>query len=118
MSQTLSPEEIVDHHTRAVQDGDLDEILKDYTDESVIISQTAVFRGLDELRVFFTEILSIVPEGFWDAYTVTRQVVAGEILYDVWEAKPWFPLGTDTLLIRDGKILVQTGTMLAAAPED
>lgn len=118
MSQTLSAEAIVEHHTQALIDKDLDEILKDYTEESVIITQTAIFRGLDELRTFFTEVLSIIPEGFWDSYTVTKQVVVGEILYDVWEAKPWFPLGTDTLLIRDGKILVQTGAMLSPAPEE
>ncbi len=117
MSQVPSPEAIVEHHIQALQQEDVDAVLQDYTDESVIVTQTAIYRGFDELREFFAETLKMVPEGFWDAYTTTRQEVVGEILYDVWEAKPWFPCGTDTLLIRNGKILVQTGAMCVPASE-
>lgn len=117
MSHALSPEAVVQHHTEALIQEDIEAILEDYTDESVIITQGAIFRGFDELREFFKGVLNTVPEGFWDAYTVTREEVIGEIYYDEWEAHPWFPCGTDTLLIRDGKILVQTGATCVPAAE-
>ena len=34
--------------------------------------------------------------------------VVGEIGYLMWDARPFIMLGTDTFLIRDGKIAVQT----------
>ena len=32
----------------------------------------------------------------------------GDVAYILWEEKPWFDLATDTFVVRDGKILVQT----------
>ena len=118
MSHTSDLEAIVNHHVQALQQEDVVAILQDYADDAAIVTQTAVHKGRDELRKFFTETLKIIPEGFWDVYTVTQQVIIGDILYDVWEAKPWFPCGTDTLLFRNGKILVQTGAMFVPPAEE
>ena len=68
----------------------------------------ATHRGLTEIRAFFTAFVEALPEGIWDAFTMKRQEVAGEVAYILWEANPWFPLGTDTFVVRDGKILFQT----------
>ncbi|WP_267884222.1 hypothetical protein [Paracidovorax citrulli] len=38
----------------------------------------------------------------------------GEVAYLVWEAKPFVPMATDTLYVRDGKIAVQTFTAFSA----
>jgi len=34
--------------------------------------------------------------------------VIDEVAYITWEANPWSPMGTDTFVVRDGKIRCQT----------
>ena len=45
---------------------------------------------------------------FMAGFRILRQEVIGQIAYIVWESPKYSPLGTDTFLIRDGKILTQT----------
>jgi hypothetical protein len=45
---------------------------------------------------------------------MNRQEIVGEVAYIHWERKPWFPLATDTFVVRNGKILVQTFTAYSA----
>ena len=49
-----------------------------------------------------------------DLFNVTESVVDEEIAYITWEALPWFPLGTDTFVIREGKIQYQTFAVRSA----
>ena len=102
-----SAREVLDHHLQAFGEG-IDAILTDYTEDSVIISQQGVFKGLAEIRGFFTAFAEGLPEGFMEAFNVTQIEAEGDVAYMTWEAKPWFPLGTDTLVVRDGKIATQT----------
>jgi hypothetical protein len=43
--------------------------------------------------------------------TLTHQEVTGEIAYIIWTAEPFIPFASDTFLIRDDSIVVQTGTL-------
>jgi len=102
-----STQEVLDHHLQAFGEG-LESILSDYDDNSCVISQQGIFRGLSEIRDFFVAFVEGMPEGMMDVFKVTTTVVDGEVAYITWEALPWFPLGTDTFIIRDDKILYQT----------
>jgi hypothetical protein len=82
--------------------------LQDYTDESLLITHEATYRGLAEIRQFFTALLNRLPEGFFASIRLNRREVAGEVAYILWERKPWFVLATDTFVVRNGKILFQT----------
>ena len=64
--------------------------------------------GLAEIRAFFMELLEGRTKGFLGAFKMKRAAVTGELAYIVWEAKPWFTFATDTILVRDGKIVLQT----------
>jgi len=98
---------ILESYLHAVING-VDVVMQDFTEDSVIIKHHATYRGLAEIRQFYTTELNRLPKGFWNAFKVTRQEVMREMAYILWEAKPWFILGTDTLVIRNGKILFQT----------
>ncbi len=63
-----------------------------------------------EIRAFFKAFVESADPGFWSAFKITSKSTAGEVAYLVWEAKPWVTLATDTLLIKNGKIAVQTFT--------
>jgi hypothetical protein len=100
---------VFDHHLGAFAQG-LDELLKDYDDRSTIITPDKIYRGSSEIRGFFKAFLDSADPGFWPAFKITCKSTADEVAYLVWEAKPWVTLATDTLLVRDGKIAVQTFT--------
>jgi hypothetical protein len=59
-----------------------------------------------------------LPEGFMEALKINTSVVDGEIAYITWESLPWFPLATDTFLIREGKIQYQTFAAYQAGCSD
>jgi len=86
----------------------LESILSDYDDNSCFISQEGLFRAMAEIRTFFVAFIEGMPEGMMDVFKVTKTEVDGEIAYITWEALPWVPLGTDTFVIRDDKIIYQT----------
>ena len=102
-------EDVFNHHLQAFGIG-IDEIMKDYTDESVIITHDATHRGRDAIRAFFQDFFDTFPAEAWDDFALLKTEVVGEVAYLTWKASPYTDLGTDTFLIRDGKIAVQTYT--------
>ena len=106
-------QEVLDHHLQAFGEG-LDAVLSDYNEKSCVMSQQGTFKGMDEISDFFTAFVGSLPEGFLEALNLTKSDIEGEVAYITWEALPWFPLGTDTFVIRDGKILFQTFAVHAA----
>ena len=114
MPDTASTQARLEHHLQALGEG-IDAVMQDFADDSVVISPDATYRGLVEIRTFFTAFLGALPEGIWDAFEMKRQEVTGELAYILWEAKPWVTLGTDTLVVRNGKIVFQTFALCAAS---
>ena len=53
-----TPQEIFQHHGAALMAGDVDEIVADYTDDSVFITPRGVLRGKAEIRQAFTDLLA------------------------------------------------------------
>ncbi|MNF95409.1 hypothetical protein D3C84_781600 [compost metagenome] len=103
----ISTQAVLEHHLEAFYQG-IDAVMEDFTDASVIITASATYCGLDEIRAFFTALLDGLPAGFDEAVKITRQEVVGEFAFLLWEARPWFPFCTDTFVVRDGKIAYQT----------
>jgi len=100
---------VLDHHLGAFAKG-LDEIMRDYSASSVILTHDKQFRGVAEIRGFFDGFLKSVKPGFWEAFKITAQSIDRDVAYLVWESKPFINQATDTLVIRGGKIVVQTFT--------
>jgi len=105
---------VLERRLQAFGEG-IDAVMAHYTDDSVVITPDGTYRGLAKIRDFFTALMEGLPEGTLDAFTMKRQEIVGEIAYILWEAKPWFPLGTDTFVIREGKIVFQTLTVYSAS---
>ncbi|HET6980952.1 MAG TPA: nuclear transport factor 2 family protein [Myxococcaceae bacterium] len=104
-----STEAVLQRHLRAATVG-VDAIMEDYTEQSVLITHDATYRGHTEIRRFFTGLFEILPEGFFAEMRLTRQEIAGEVGYILWERAPVISQATDTFVVRDGKILFQTFT--------
>lgn len=105
-----SVEEVLKHHLDAVRGCDLEGTLLDYCEESVIMAMDGPVKGLDEIREFFAGSFktTLPPESVW---TDTICHMGDEVVLCVWNAKSPFvdiPFGTDTFVIRGGKIVQQS----------
>ena len=104
----MTTQELLQEHIYAVLEGNLDAILKDYTEASVIITAQMTVKGLDEIRNFFVGFLAQMPPGFVQAVKLLRQEIIGDVAFVVWNAEPFLAFATDTFIISDGKIAIQT----------
>jgi uncharacterized protein (TIGR02246 family) len=94
---------ILDRHMEALAAGDLDAVMADYTDDSVFISNLGgAVKGLDAIRGVFSATSAVAP-----TIERTAEHIDGDVAFITWTGEG-LPFGTDTFLIRDGKILVQT----------
>lgn len=102
--------EVLEHHIKSLAEGDLEETLLDYNEDSFIINMGGVVNGIGELRPFFKgNIESLLPPGTKQVFTATH--INGPLAYITWEAESQFcriPFGTDTFVIKNGHIVMQS----------
>ncbi len=111
---TEETKDIVGKHTKAMARGNMTAVLEDYTEESVVYWEQGAARGLAEIQVFVQHFFDSIPDDFWRNARTIRAEFDGEIGYTLWASTAGVPLGTDTYIIRDGKIMVQTFAMYVA----
>ncbi|MEI7860387.1 MAG: nuclear transport factor 2 family protein [Acidimicrobiales bacterium] len=100
---------VVDRHMAALQAGEIDRVMEDYTDDSVfIINLGGVFKGKDAIRPFFE------ASGTMPGFLETAAYTEGDTHFVTWTADG-IELGSDTLVVRDGKIIVQTVVVVLAS---
>ena len=99
---------VLDHHLGAVKAGNIEEIMADYSAEAVLYTPNGPLRGHEAIQGFFAGMPDLLPSTFWDEFSMIRQDTEGETAYIVWTAGDIAPLGTDTFIVRNGKIVVQT----------
>ena len=105
---TRAPQDVFAHHGKALAAGDLDEIVADYADDSVVITAAGVARGKDGVRKVFVKLLDDLPNAAWDLKT---QILEGDVLFLEWAADSAVNRvddGVDTFVFRDGMIAAQT----------
>ncbi|MEP7232307.1 MAG: nuclear transport factor 2 family protein [Ginsengibacter sp.] len=101
---------IVERHLNSFVDNDLDGVMADYTNESVMITQDATYTGIKEIRAFFIELNVHFPKQK-SSFELGKLVAKDDLVYIVWNAKTpslHVPIGSDTFIIKDGKISQQT----------
>ncbi len=103
-------ESVFQHHLEAFGAGDIDEILKDYTEDSLVIYDDRTAKGLSEIRKWFENFLDeLLPPGC--DFDLEQMRIADDLVFITWTAeseKYRFEFGTDTFLIRNGKVERQT----------
>ena len=113
--RTKETNAVLDNHLAAAQRGDVEAVLNDYSENSVLFLPQGPVRGIAELHEFFKAFLTKPPSGFPKDFELIRRDVDGEVAYIVWKAEPGVQLATDTFLVRNGKIMVQTFAASLAA---
>jgi len=103
-------QEVFDHNMQVYLAKDLDGILSDYTEESVVIVNVAPepLRGLAAIRGLYTQAMEMLTPDVLSQIKIARQAVDGEIAYIAFSAGMALPFISDTFVIRGGKIVAQT----------
>jgi ketosteroid isomerase-like protein len=105
-----STRDVLDHHVRSFGEGDLEGILSDYAPGAVLFTPDGPLKGADAIKPFFQAMLAEFGKP-GTAFSMKHQSVEGDYAYVLWTAETAdnvYELGTDTLVVRDGKIVAQS----------
>jgi ketosteroid isomerase-like protein len=105
--------DVLMHHLTSLGAGQMDELMLDYTDDSILMSPDQTFHGTAEIRAFYQAAIAGFPPELMKALMMIRQDIHDEVAYITWKAEPFIKMGTDTFVIRDEKIAVQTFLMVS-----
>lgn len=103
-------ESVLNHHLETFGEQDLEGIMEDYADDAILITQTEVLRGHEEIRGLFDDLFTEFSDPT-ATLSLDEQTVEEDYAYIVWHAETpenEYEFATDTFVIRDGEIIVQT----------
>jgi hypothetical protein len=114
--------QVFDHHVQTFKDNDLEGVMADYTEESVLITPDKTYKGLAEIRENFVNAFQALPKD-GTTFTVDKTVINGDVAYFTWSATTptlVFKYATDTFIVQGGKIIRQTyaGDVVAVSAEE
>ena len=114
-SQSAVTETVVRNHLQAfLEQKGVAAILNDYDENARFISEARIYQGMQEIRDFFTDFIGSLPAGAIDRFSLRSLRVDGNMAYITWSVGADIPLGTDTFVVGNGKIVSQTFAMYAA----
>jgi len=119
ITQLVSTKDVIDHHLKCFGELDLKGILSDYAPDAVIFTANGALRGVDAIRQLFQAMIAEFGKP-GAAFHLKQQCIDGDHAYILWNAETAdniYELGTDTFVVSDGKIVVQSYTS-KIAPKD
>jgi ketosteroid isomerase-like protein len=116
-SQPSATETVVRNHLQAfVERKGIAAILSDYDDNARFHSEVRSYHGKQEIGSFFVDFIASLSPSAEDRFSLRTLRVDGDLAYITWSAGPEIPLGTDTFVVRNGKIVSQTFAMYTTMP--
>jgi len=107
-----STKDVLDHHLKCFDEGDLEGILSDYAPSAVLFTADGPLRGVNAIRPLFQAMVAEFGKP-GATFSMKQQFVEGDHAYILWSAETAdnvYELGTDTFVVRDGKIVAQSFT--------
>lgn len=101
---------VLERHIAAFARHDVDAIMADYTDASVLITPDGVLEGQAEIRALFKSLVEEFSAPEADV-TIHHRFTHGPVAYVTWSAETparRYELATDTLYVIDDRIHYQT----------
>jgi hypothetical protein len=110
ISSNERSQKVLEHHLGSFGANDLAAVMEDYSEESILITPDSTFTGLAAIEGFFSGLIPAFPtEG--TTLELDKMVIENELAYIIWHATTptlEVPLGTDTFIIENDKIVRQT----------
>lgn len=106
----VSTKDVLNNHLQCFAAGDLEGILSDYAPGAVLFTPDGPLRGPDAIRPLFETMLAEFGKP-GAAFRMEQQFVEGDYAYILWTAETAenrYEMATDTFVMRDGKIAVQS----------
>jgi ketosteroid isomerase-like protein len=107
-----STKDVLEHHLKAFDQGDLNGVLSDYAPDAVVFTRDRMFKGVDAIRPLFQTLFAEFAKP-GATFTMKQQLVDGDYAYILWTAETAdnvYELATDTFVVQDGKIVAQSFT--------
>ena len=108
----VSTKDVLDHHLKAFDQGDLKGVLSGYAPDAVLFTGGKAFRGVDAIRPLFEGLLAEFGKP-GATFNMKQQLVEGDYAYVLWTAETAdnvYELATDTFVVREGRIVAQSFT--------
>ncbi len=113
-ARSSATENVVRNHLQAfVEQKGIAAILDDYDEGARFYSEARIYDGKQEIRDFFVNFIGSLPHGAIERFSLRSLRVDGSLAYITWSAGGEIPLGTDTFVVENGKIVSQTFAMYA-----
>jgi ketosteroid isomerase-like protein len=105
-------ESVVQNHLHAfVEQQGIDAILRDYDDNARFLSEIRTYHGKREIRHFFEAFIASLPPNAVSRFSLRTLRVEGDVAFITWSVGNEVALVSDTLVVRNGKIVSQTFAM-------
>jgi ketosteroid isomerase-like protein len=105
-----STKDVLEHHKTCFGKGDLTGILSDYAPDAVLFTPDGPLRGVDAISPLFQAMFAEFGKP-GAVFSMKQESVEGDYAYILWTAETAdnvYEVGTDTFVVRDGKILAQS----------
>jgi len=107
-----STKEVLEHHQKALKQGDINEVMSDYAPGAVLFTKDGTLNGSGAIRHMFEMFIAEFAK-LGTTLNRKQQLVDGDYAYVVWTAETTdnvYEMGTDTFVIKEGKIVAQSFT--------
>jgi len=105
-----STKDVLQHHLKSFGEGNLKGILSDYAPGAVLFTPEGPLRGIDAIRPLFQAMLAEFGKP-GSVFSMKQQFIEGDYAYILWTAETAdnvYEMATDTFVVREGKIVVQS----------
>lgn len=102
--------DLLQSHLNSFLENNLDALITDYTNESILIAQDTSYTGIEEIKGFFAGLIPHFPKQK-SSFELDKTVIKDDLIYIVWHGKTPsldVPFATDTFIVKNGKIRQQT----------
>ncbi len=108
-------ETVVRNHLQAfLQQKGVAAIVSDYGESARLYSEAKIYQGKQEIHRFFVEFIDSLPAAATERFSLRSLRIDANIAFITWNVGEDIPLGTDTFVVENGKIVAQTFAMYAA----
>ncbi len=111
----MTAEDLLNQHLERFGRGDIDGLMSEYAEDVTFFTQQGVLEGKDAIRPLFEAMLEEFSMPGVEFELVARHAT-NEHAYIAWRAstpKHTYGMGTDTMVVRDGKIVMQSSAVQA-----
>jgi ketosteroid isomerase-like protein len=105
-----STKDVLGHHLECFGEGNLQGILSDYAPGAILFTPAGPLKGADAIRPLFQGLITEFGKP-GAVFRMKQQFIEGEYAYILWSAETAdnvYEMATDTFVVRNGKIVVQS----------